>query len=247
MWARSVPGVGVTGHTRERAPYVADGVVLSCSPPSAGPITCRHNASFFSMGLAWVPRHTLISPRAARQAGAPPGATIADNLLTDTQRPYRCIHSQALSGSQIRWCRPISLHAKSRRSSRRTLAPQAPTALRACRHAAEYAVARKSYSRSRVVAGPDGIVLATGKRGLQVEPSSIHNAGEGTVLCSSSESRLQLDRRARELQLLGRFNACERRLVTDQLYCSLSNFGRFEQEHKHKRNENKSAKSGLTT
>jgi len=49
------------------------------------------------------------------------------------------------------------------------------------------------------------------------------------------------------MQLLGRFNACERRLVTDQLYCSLSNFGRSEQEYEHKGNENKSAKYGLTT
>jgi len=47
--------------------------------------------------------------------------------------------------------------------------------------AAEYAVARKSYSRSRIVADPDGPVLATRERGLQAEPASIHNAREETV------------------------------------------------------------------
>ena len=49
------------------------------------------------------------------------------------------------------------------------------------RCAAKYAVARKSYSRSRIVAGPDGLVLVTREHGLQVEPASIHNAGEETV------------------------------------------------------------------
>jgi len=43
---------------------------------------------------------------------------------------------------------------------------------------AEYAVARKSYSRSRIVAGPDGPVLATRERGLQAKPSSIYDAAE---------------------------------------------------------------------
>jgi len=48
--------------------------------------------------------------------------------------------------------------------------------------AAEYAVARKSYSRSRTVAGPDGPVLATRERGLQAEPSSIYDAAEGNCM-----------------------------------------------------------------
>jgi len=39
----------------------------------------------------------------------------------------------------------------------------------------------ENYSRSRIVAGPDGLVLATRERGLQVQPASIHNAGEKTV------------------------------------------------------------------
>jgi len=41
---------------------------------------------------------------------------------------------------------------------------------------------------------------------------------------SPSESRLQVDRIARELQLLGRFDACERRLVTDQLWSLITGF-----------------------
>jgi len=47
--------------------------------------------------------------------------------------------------------------------------------------AAEYAAARKSYTRSRFVAGADGLALATRERGLKEEPASIHNAGEETV------------------------------------------------------------------
>jgi len=43
--------------------------------------------------------------------------------------------------------------------------------------AVEYAAARKSYSRSKNAAGPDGVVLATRERGLNVEPVLIHNAG----------------------------------------------------------------------
>ena len=48
--------------------------------------------------------------------------------------------------------------------------------------AAEYAVARNSYSRSRIVAGLDGPVLATRERGLQAEPSSIYDAAEGNCM-----------------------------------------------------------------
>jgi len=47
--------------------------------------------------------------------------------------------------------------------------------------ATEYSAARESCSRFTVVAGPDGLVLATRERGLQVEPASIHNAGDETV------------------------------------------------------------------
>jgi len=46
---------------------------------------------------------------------------------------------------------------------------------------AEYAAARNFYSRSRTVAGPDGFVLATRERGLQVEPAFIHGACKETV------------------------------------------------------------------
>jgi len=38
------------------------------------------------------------------------------------------------------------------------------------RCAAKYAVARKSYSRSRIVAGPDGLVLATRETGFKWSP-----------------------------------------------------------------------------
>jgi len=47
--------------------------------------------------------------------------------------------------------------------------------------AAEYAAARKVYSRSIIIAGPDGLVLTTRQRGLSVEPASIRNAGEETI------------------------------------------------------------------
>jgi len=43
------------------------------------------------------------------------------------------------------------------------------------------AAGRNSYSRSEILAGPDGPVLATRESGLQVEPASIHNAREETV------------------------------------------------------------------
>ena len=44
------------------------------------------------------------------------------------------------------------------------------------------AAGRNSYSRSEILAGPDGPVLATRERGLQAEPSSIYDDAEGNCL-----------------------------------------------------------------
>ena len=44
------------------------------------------------------------------------------------------------------------------------------------------AAGRNSYSRSEILAGPDGPVLATRERALQEEPSSIYDGAEGNCM-----------------------------------------------------------------
>jgi len=105
--------------------------------------------------------------RRKRQSGA-----IGENVPANVPPVRVQCHMQTVT--QV--CKPVLLVAKVYHS---TGGAQGSTGRAGC--AAEYAVARKSYSRSRIVAGPDGPVLATRERGLQAEPASIHNAREETV------------------------------------------------------------------